>query len=182
VTTAALRAIGLLLTLAFGAMAADDPLAGLGLDDASGRARTLDELRGRPVLLVIADRQASQQAGDWGAQLAAQGLALAPWSAAGRVTWLSIADLRGVPEFARDEARDRFAEREARRGETERSQCSPVLLDWNGRLAESFASRRGEALLVLLSPDHQVVHREGGAPTAEAVARLSAALEIVNPR
>lgn len=181
-TNAWLRAIGLFLALACGAMAADDPLAGLVLDDGGGRARALDELRGRPVLLVIADRGASQQASEWGKRLAAQGFALAPWSAAGRVACLSIADLRGVPEYARDEARDRLEERGAGRGETERSQCSPLLLDWKGRLAEPFASRRGEALLVLLSPDHQAVLRELGAPTDEAVARLGAALEIVNPR
>jgi hypothetical protein len=182
VSNAGLRAIGFALALAGAAMAAEDPLAGLVLDDADGRPRALDELRDRPVLLVIADRRASQQASDWGTRLAAQRLALAPWSAPGRVAWLSIADLRGVPEYARDEARDRVREREASRGETERSQCSPLLLDWEGRLAASFRSTHGEALLVLLSPDHQPVHRERGAPTEVAVGRLSAALEAVTPR
>jgi hypothetical protein len=182
VTNAWLRAIGFVLALACGAGAADDPLADLVLDDASGRARALDELRDRPVLLVIADRRASQQASEWGARLAAQGLALAPWSAPGRVVWLSIADLRGVPEYARDEARERLEEREAGRGATERSQCSPLLADWEGRLAESFRGTRGEALIVLLSRDHQPVHRERGAPTDEAVGRLSAAVEAVTPR
>lgn len=175
-------ALVLAAVLACRAAAADDPLAGLVLDDASGRPRALDELRGRPVLLVIADRRASQQANEWGARLAALGLALAPWSGPGRVAWLSIADLRGVPEYAREDARDRLREREAGRGELERRQCSPLLLDWDGRLAESFQGTRGEALLVLLSQDHRIVHREQGAPADEAVGRLGAAVDTVTPR
>lgn len=177
-----LRAIGFALALARVATAGEDPLAGLVLDDTEGRPWALDELRDRPVLLVVADRRASQQASDWGTRLAAQGLALAPWSAPGRVVCLSIADLRGVPEYARDEARDRVRERQADRGDTERSQCSPMLLDWQGRIGESFSSRRGEALVVVLSSDHQPVHREQGVPTDEALERLRAEIESVDSR
>jgi len=175
-------AIALALALASVATAVDDPLAGLVLEDTGGRPRALEELRGQPVLLVIADRRAAQQANDWGARLASQGLPLAPWSAPGRVVWLSIADLRGVPEYARDDARGRVREGQAGRGDTERSQCSPTLLDWQGRLGESLSSGRGEALVVVLSADHQPVQRERGAPTDEALERLRIAIENVNWR
>jgi hypothetical protein len=162
--------------MVIGATPAADPLAGIVLDDDAGRSWHLDELRGEPVLLVIADRRASEQANGWGERLAARTGALAPWRAAGKVAWLAVADLRGVPDYARDAARERIREREAGRSQAERRLSSPLLLDWRGLLAERFAAERGEALLVVLSPDHRPLVLERGAPTDEAVARLSEAI------
>lgn len=177
-----LLAIGCTVALASMAVAAGDPLAGLALDDVQGHTRVLDDLRGSPVLLVIADRRASRQADEWGARLAAEDLALAPSRSPGRITCLSIADLRGVPDYARDEARERIREREAARGESERRRCSTLLLDWKGHLAEAYSSTRGEALVVLLSEEHRPFHFARGAPTAAAVVRLRAEIEAVTPR
>jgi hypothetical protein len=165
-----------------GTAAAADPLAGLVLDDASGRAWHLDGLEGGPVLLVITDRQGSKQANDWGERLAARTLPLAPWRAAGKVAWLSVADLRRVPDYARGAARDQVREREEGRGQTEQRQCSSILLDWKGLLAERFQVARGEALIVLLSPDHRALIHVRGAPTDEAVARLVEAITSATTR
>ena len=159
-----------------GATPAADPLTGVVLDDDSGRSWHLDDLRGVPVLFVIADRRASEQASAWGERLAARNVAVAPWRAAGKVAWLSVADVRGVPDYARGAARERIREWEARRSQAERQHSSPLLLDWRGLLAERFGAERGEALLVLLSPDHRPLVQARGAPTDEAVARLSEAI------
>jgi hypothetical protein len=176
--SAALRAVAVASAalMVLGATAAADPLAGIVLDDGSGRSWHLDELRGAPVLLVIADRQASKQAHDWGERLAARIDALAPWRAAGKIAWLSVADLRRVPDYARDAVRARLREWEEGRSDGERRQSSPLLLDWGGLLGERFGAERAEALLVLLSPDHRALAQARGAPTEEGVTRLIEAI------
>ena len=158
----------------------DDPLRGIVLENAGGRARPLDELAGAPVLLVIADRRASEQANGWGERLAARTSALVPWRATGKVAWLSIVDGRGVPDYARDAARERIREREA--GDGARRQRATLLLDWQGVLAERFGAERGRALLVLLSPDHVPFARASGEPTDEGVERLVDAIAGVSGR
>jgi hypothetical protein len=172
-----LRAVASAVVVATGALvasgaAADDPLAGIVLDDATGRSWHLDELRGGPVLLIIADRRAPEQATEWGERLAARTLPFAPWRVAGKVAWLSVADLRRVPDYARDSARERVRDDEAGRSQTERQQCSPLLLDWSGLLAERFGAERGEALVVLLAADRRPVLDARGAPTDATVTRL----------
>jgi hypothetical protein len=160
-----------------------DAVAGVVLDDESGRSWHLDELRGALVLLVIADRRASRQASEWGTRLAAAGAGvLAPWRAAGKIACLAVADLRRVPDYARDAAREGIREREAARSQAERRNCSPLLLDWKGLLAGHFPGEPGEALLVLVSPEHGPLIRARGAPTDEAVARLIEAITGAIPR
>ena len=169
-TCASVVAGGLLMLSA--ALATSDPLAGIVLDDAAGRSWHLDDLGDSPVLLVIADRNASKQATEWGVRLAARAVGLAPWRAPGNVAWLSVADLRHVPDYARDAARERIREQEKARSPAEHERKSPLLLDWSGVLAGRFRPERGEALVVLLSPSRQPVIRASGAPTDAALARL----------
>lgn len=158
------------------AYAATDPLAGIVLVDVTGRPWALDELRDGPVLLVVADRKASTHAEEWGARLAARTTRLAPWRAAGKVAWVSVADLRRVPEYARDEARARLREQgEGRLG----SDSSPVLLDWGGLLAERFHAERGAVVLILLGPDRQSLVRTTGAPNEPAVTKMLDAIDAI---
>lgn len=171
------RTIACVLALAsIAAAPAIDPLAGLVLEDESGHARHLEELTDTPVLLVIADRRASEQANGWGERLAAGSAALTPWRATGKVAWLSIVDGRGVPEFARDAARERIREREV---DAARKHRTSMLLDWTGLLAERLGAERGRALIVLLSRDHVPFARAGGAPTDDAVERMIDAISGV---
>lgn len=167
----ALAAVAL-ATLVSSGVRAEGPLAGVVLDDEAGRAWRLDGLAGVPVLVVLADRFAAEEADAWGARLAGANLPLAPWRAEDEVTWLAVADLRRVPEWARDAARARVREREARRGSPERRQSSPLLLDWRGVLAERFRPDRGTALVALLAADGRVLLQERGAVTEAAVDRL----------
>ena len=176
-----LRAAACAVVVATGALvasaaAADDPLAGVVLDDSGGRSWHLDELRGGPVLLIIADRRAPEQANEWGERLAARTLPVAPWRATDKVAWLSVADLRRVPDYARDSARERVRDDEAGRGQEERRQCSSLLLDWSGLLAERFGVERGEALVVLLAADRRRLMDARGAPTDAIVTRLVEAI------
>jgi len=159
-----------------GAVPPADPLAGVVLGDLSGRTWRLDELHDSPVLVVVADRKAAAQARAWGARLAAMEAPLAPWRAPGKVAWVSVADLRRVPDYARGSARERLREREEARGEGERRLASPLLLDWEGTLAARLEAAQGEARLVLLAPDRRVLVALAGAPSDDAVARLRDAL------
>ncbi len=167
--------------LAVGAAADVDPLAGVVLPDGSGRSWHLDELRGGPVLLLIADRQGFEQATDWGTRLAAQAGRLAPWRAEDKVAWLVIVDLLRVPDFARDAARARVRELEAERAAGGRGQGSPLLLDWSGSLGARFGAGRAEALLVLLSAERRVLIQMRGAPTDAAVASVLEAIAGAAP-
>jgi hypothetical protein len=101
---------------------------------------------------------------------------LAPWGTKGKVACLAIADLRHVPDYARDAARDGIRERETGRSEAERRGCSPLLLDWRGLLAERFGVDRAEAMVVLVSPEHGPLIRERGAPAEETVTRVVEAI------
>lgn len=176
-----LRAVACAVVMAGGAWvasgaAADDPLAGVVLDDVTGHSWHLDELRDRPILLIIADRRAAEEATHWGERLAARDLPLAPWRAAGKVAWLSVADLRRVPDYGRDAARERVRDEEAGRSREERQRRSPLLLDWSGLLAERFGAERGEPLVVLLAADRRLLADARGAPTDATLARLVVAI------
>jgi hypothetical protein len=159
------------------ASAATDPLAGVVLDDVSGRPWALDDLRDGPVLLVIADRDASSQAEAWGARLATRTTLLAPWHVPGKIAWVAIADLRRVPEYARDSTRDRLRTRAAERAPTaQTTQSSPLLLDWGGLVGERLQSERGSVVLILLARDRQPLARVTGAPSDAAVTELIEAI------
>jgi hypothetical protein len=164
--------------LATAAGAADDPLAGLVLEDTSGRTRALDELAGTPVLVVVADRRASEQANAWGERLASKSPPLVAWKSPGKVAWVSIVDGRGVPEYARGAARDRIKEKD----DPARAERMTMLIDWKGVVAERLASESGRALVVLLSRDHVPFARAGGEPTDESVDRVAGAVASVSGR
>ena len=155
------------------ASAATDPLDGVVLPDVSGRPWALDDLRDGPVLLVIADRDAAPLAEAWGARLAARTTLLAPWHVPGKVAWVSIADLRRVPEYARDATRDRLRAHSADPPPAApAAQTSPLLLDWGGLLGERFHAERGSVVLILLARDRQPIARVTGAPSDAAVTEL----------
>ena len=152
--------------------AAAHPLAGVVLEDDSGRSRDLSELVGVPVLLVIADRTAAADADEWGRRLAATGAPLVPWRADGKVAWLAVTDLRRVPDYAREAARERVRERAAGRRLDERQHSSPLLLDWSGRVAGPLGVERGRVLVVLVGADGRILIQARGAATDAAVAQL----------
>lgn len=175
-----IRVVALVLALGASAIAAEgDPLAGLVLEDLNGTSRTLDELAGTPVLVIVADRRASEQASAWGERLAKRVPELVPWREPGKVTWLSVVDAHGVPEYAHDAARDRIRERQ---GDPVRARRTTTLIDWAGTVAERLGAEHGRALLVLFSPGHVAFERTGGAPTDAAVDHVVEAVPSVLAR
>jgi hypothetical protein len=159
------------------ATAADDraPLAGVVLEDPGGRSWDLDALVGQPVLLVVADRGASGKAVDWGRGIAAaRPHALAPWASPGTVAILSVADLRGVPGFARGTARWIIA---ALVGAQAGQGGPPLLLDWDGKVAVPIAALDGVPNVRLYAADGRLVLGDSGDPTADAITRLAAAID-----
>jgi len=155
-----------------GSATAANPLAGVVLEDDSGQSWRLSELVGGPVLLVIADRTTSAEANEWGRRLAATSAPLVPWRADGKVAWLAVADLRRVPEYARDAARERVRERAAGRSPGERRHSSPLLLDWSGRVAGPLGAERGRVLVVLVGADGRILIQARGAATEAAVEQI----------
>jgi hypothetical protein len=176
VSAALCRVVMLGMLACGGASAATDPLAGVVLVDLSERSWALDDLRGEPVLVVIADRSASAQAAAWGAWLAGRTSLLAPWRAPGKVACLSVADLRRVPEFARQSTRERLREQGAGPPSGKAPPISPLLLDWRGVLGEALRVERGAAALILLGRDHQPMLRVTGPPNESAVTAMVEAI------
>lgn len=164
------------LLLAIGAAAsttgAVGPLDGVVLEDDTGRAWRLADLTGEPVLLVVADRAAAADADAWGTRLADAGLPLAPWRAEKTVACLAVADLRRVPEYARNAARARVRERNAARPTTARRACSPLLLDWSGEMAQRLRADRARVLVALLAVGGRVLLEERGPVTDAGLTRL----------
>lgn len=156
------------------------PLAGVTLEDPDGRVWKLDELTRVPALVVVADRAASGAAVDWGRALgAARPRSVALWAAPGKVAVVSIADLRGVPSFARGMARWAIA---AMVDESEGDAGPPLLLDWEGTVATRVDARAGTPNLRLYAADGSLVLREDGDATPEKVARLAAAIDSIVAR
>jgi len=155
------------------------PLAAVVLEDDGGRSWQLSELVGVPVLLVIADRTASAEASEWGRRLAATDAPLVPWRTDGKVAWLAVADLRRVPDYARDAARERMRAWEAGRSPGERKHSSPLLLDWNGQVAGPFDTERGRVLVVLVGTDGRILVQARGTATDAAVTQIQQTIATV---
>ncbi len=172
-----MRAALAALLLGIGSASAADPLGGLVLDDVAGRRWSLDELGDVPVLFIVADRRSAEQADAWGARLAAASTALAPWRVPGKVAWLSIADLRRVPDYARDSTRERLRAEDAQGRHDDNRPASPLLLDWEGRVAAAYGVPRGSVAVVLVAADRTPLDRAEGVPTDTVVARLLAAID-----
>jgi hypothetical protein len=158
-------------------------LRALALEDASGRAWPLAPLAGRTLVVVVADRAGSEQSRAW-----AEGLAaalpgrLATSAESGKATVVSVADLRGVPAVARPMARWIIARwvgdaATAPGGATGPAAVPPLLLDWDGAVASRIEARPDVANVVVLDRDGRAAARERGAASAEALARIAAAVD-----
>jgi hypothetical protein len=154
------------------------PFAAVALEDPDGRPWHLGELAGVPALVAVADRGGSSQAVDWGrgiARLRPHGVA--GWASAAKVAIVSVADLRAVPGFARGAARwaiDAMIDQQGG-GAT----GPPLLLDWEGAVAGRLGPRDGVANLRLYDAAGTLVLTDEGAPTAEKLERLAAAIDAV---
>jgi hypothetical protein len=154
--------------------AAPAPFAGVVLEDPEEKAWQLSALAGHPVLLVVADRAASSASVEWGRGIgAARPQSVAAWIVPGKVAVVSIADLRAVPGFARGTARWIIARMVGEQGPG----GPPLLLDWDGAVAERIGAHDGVPNVRLFDADGVLVLSDEGDATPERIARLAAAID-----
>ncbi len=151
-------------------------LAAVVLEDVDGRRWPAAEIDAQPLLIVVADRGASEDARAWGREIGRQrGGSVAHWAQPGRVVVVSAADLRAVPSFARGTARWIIAQGRSGRDDG----APPLMLDWDGALAGPVAAKEGTATVLLYAADGRLLLRDEGAPTAEKIARVVAAIDAL---
>jgi hypothetical protein len=154
------------------------PLAGVALEDPDGRSWDLAALAGRPVLVVVADGDAADEAAAWGKAINdACRDCLAHWVEPGRLTVLSVADLRSVPSFARGTARWMIS----KMGDDEPVVGPPRLLDWEGAVAGPIGAREGVPNVRLFDASGALVVEASGDATPAEVARVNSAIERLFP-
>jgi hypothetical protein len=145
------------------------------LEDADGKSWRMAEVDAHPLLVVVADRSASGDARAWGREIAKQRRdVLAHWAQPGRVVIVSAADLRAVPGFARGTARWLIAQ--AR--DDDDPGAPPLMLDWDGALANAVGANEESATVVLYAADGRVLLRDEGSSTPDKVARLAVAIDV----
>jgi hypothetical protein len=157
---------------------AGSPFAGIVLEDPEEKTWDLAMLGGHPVLMVVADRSGSSESIEWGKGIgAARPQSVATWIAPGKVAVVSVADLRGVPGFARGTARWFIAKMVGEQGPG----GPPLLLDWDGAVAARIDAHDGVPNVRLYAADGTLVLRDQGDATPERIARLAAAIDGLVP-
>jgi hypothetical protein len=155
------------------------------LEDPTGRRWALAELAGQAVVFVIADRAGMGQAKRWGEALAeSRGDRIALWAdRSAKLVVVSVADVQGVPGFARPMARWAIARMVAGEADESKRSGPPLLLDWDGEVAAILGAASGEATVRLLGADGRVEAEARGVPDAERLAALLAAIDrTLGPR
>lgn len=154
------------------------PFAGVVLEDPDGRSWDLTALAGHPALLVVADGEAADGAVAWGKAIN-DGCpeCLAHWVEPGRVTVLSVADLRSVPSFARGTARWMIS----KMGDEKPTVGPPRLLDWEGAVAGAVGASEGVPSVRLFDASGALVLEDSGEATPDKVARVVAAIRRFVP-
>ena len=134
------------------------------IEDQFGREYRRDAFAGRASVWIGSDREGSAFNNQWGAALYG---ALKDEADAGRVRFVGVADLRGVPFFLKGFVRGKFPQDEKRR----------ILMDWKGVFAEGYALKEKHSNILVFSPSGALVYRAAGRePAAAAVESTAAAV------
>ena len=166
------------LTMPAASPAASAPFAGVVLEDPDAKKWDLASLAGHPALIVVADRSASGESVEWGRGIGtARPHGVAAWIVPGKVAVVSVADLRGVPGFARGTARWIIAKMVGEQGPG----GPPLLLDWDGAVAARIGAHDGVPNVRLYAADGTLVLSDEGDATPERIARLAAAIDRLVP-
>lgn len=149
-------------------------LIDFALADQFGRGHRRAEYDGAVTVVVGADRGGSVHVSGWLDLARAE---LAGPTADGRLRALGVADVRGVPPFARRAVRAMLAAALPR----------PVLLDWEGRFATAYRFAPGACNVLLFDARGRLVHRTSGGAAVPAlveplVSRLRALLAAAPER
>lgn len=118
-----------------------------GLKDQNDRYVEVNFPSDRPVVLIFGDRKGAGQIDGWSKPL---------YDAYSDKAYIfGIASLSGVPSYARGLVR-RLIKRQT---------SYSVLLDWGGKVADSFGYEKNKALVVVVSKDGSVIASRNGAVT-----------------
>lgn len=131
----------------------------LALNDQYDRPQTLAFPHTNVVVLLMADRDGSEEIDGWVTAIKARH--------AGRVEMRGLADVRGVPWLLRSRIRKKFQEQRK----------YPVMMDWTGEACARFGLKAGVANVLVLGRDGRIEGRWTGAAKEEAVGQASKSLE-----
>lgn len=145
------------------AQAGEQGLIAFKIEDQFGRKYGQKDFLGAVSLWIGSDKDGSAFNDQWGEALYR---ALKDEADAGRVRFVGVADLRGVPFFLKGFVRGKFPK------DTERR----ILMDWDGAFAKGYAFAEKHSNILVFSPAGALVHRTvGQEPAAAAVDSVVAA-------
>ena len=142
------------------ARAQDSRVLELELEDQFRNVHRSSEVSGRIVVLIGADRVASQFAGAWNQAIYDS---LGDHPRYGQIAHLAHANLRGVPLFLKGMIRSRFPQ----------EPDGWVLMNWKGTLPKTYGFTPESVNALVFSADGTLVHHASGSePDEEAVHEL----------
>ncbi|MFM8394396.1 MAG: TlpA family protein disulfide reductase [Acidobacteriota bacterium] len=115
--------------------------------------------KSKPTILIFGDRKGSEQIEGWVRPIWAQ--------YQDRVDQRGVAVLSAVPSFMRGIIRSMFKSRVK----------YPVLLDWTGEVAKSYHYQSGQANLILIDQQGQIVLRLSGGAGKDGLQQLYARID-----
>ena len=115
--------------------------------------------KSKPTILIFGDRKGSEQIEGWVKPIWAQ--------YQDRVDQRGVAVLSAVPSFMRGIIRSMFKSRVK----------YPVLLDWTGEVAKSYHYQSGQANLILIDQQGQIVLRLSGGAGKDGLQQLYARID-----
>jgi hypothetical protein len=129
--------------------AQDSSLISFSLEDQFDQKYTDDDFAGQVIILVGSDKEGSRYNDRWSIaihdSLQARGLR-------DSVTFLAIANVKGVPRLFRGMVKGRFP----------REHGQSILLDWKGLFAESYKLHSDVSNILLFDKQGRMVHRMEG--------------------
>ena len=129
--------------------AQDSTLISFNLEDQFDQKYTEEDFAGKIIILVGSDKEGSQYNERWSVaihdSLQARGVQ-------DSVTFLAVANVKGVPRLFRGMVKGRFP----------RDHGQSILLDWKGRFAESYQFHPDVSNLLLFDKEGNLIHRMEG--------------------
>ena len=160
------------LVLAACAAAASTPLGSPAPDftiaDQYDHPVRLSSLRGKPVLVIYGDRVGSSFMGAWARAVKTE-------TAAAGVDVIEAANLKTVPGFMHAYVKHKFLGKNAK-GDP----ASPVLLDWDGRIASTYGFHDGLTNVYVIDAQGTFRFWAAGKGTAEETRPLAEVLQALN--
>jgi len=131
------------------------------LQDQFGQTHSISFPREKACVLMIGDREGSQQLGGWSKPVFEK--------LGQRVDIFGLADLRQVPQPIRPLVRDSFKEKHSR----------PILLDWDGAVVKRYVYEPKQALVLVVDSTGTIRHRATGVADEPKLAAVFASLRGV---